>query len=678
MARVLEREAHVGRDVRRLPVLQRDRVRHGLPDVARVVRGLAGLAHRDLDEVELEEGHEVPGRRRRVDRPFVSVLEQGGDEPGVVQVGVGDDDRIERTERQDLGRVQVRRSVVLRDQDAAVDQDLRLPGTQEGGGAANLPESAERRDPHVVLPLRDLPREAPADLLQERLPLVVNRPKVLPDLLDRLRRDRRGPHDLGRPADLLLDLIQDGAVAADDDAGGESLDRDLPGLRLEVYPGDLRFGEDHLADHLLRLVLGGEERRIRSDDDPAPQLLRDLSHEVVRLCEDLHVLRVDHDRGAFEVDLRDFHVVRYHFLHDASRVVQNVLDGHRTSLWPEVASDSGQFHTRFALLDFFVVEHLEAVFRNEGHVDPFARDRVALHGGGHRADRQVRPLFERHVVLPVVFQDPVYVGTPGTAGHEFVREGSTRCVEGVDVASCTVPAADHELDPIGVEPASTQDVRGKGRTGLDGHRDAALQLVQLDLRGDVAGEDLQISDQAGRRQAEIVVQSIDFLRSLVGDQCPGGRSAIRREHHAVLANEPPRRRSGLDFLGNRYHSYTPVQKGVTNDSRRIRPALFTNDDLSPSAGTVFSRALPTWRDRGFDMRTRPRIPPNRKQVRNYVVSLMVGAIAGSVGWIVVVRPSLLMATVLLICAPSIVVIVIAISIAAAPKEWRKAMLANPK
>jgi len=78
------------------------------------------------------------------------------------------------------------------------------------------------------------------------------------------------------------------------------------------------------------------------------------------------------------------------------------------------------------------------------------------------------------------------------------------------------------------------------------------------------------------------------------------------------------------------------------------------------------------------MRFRPRIPPNRKQVRNYVVSLMVGAIAGSVGWIVVVRPSLPMATVFLICAPSIVVIVIAISIAAAPKEWRKAMLAKPK
>src|SRR6266566_3010808 len=596
----------------------------------------------------------------------------------MVEVSVGDDDGVDRAERGDLRGVQVRRAVVFRDQDAAVDEDLRISRAQQRRGPSDLTETAEGSDPNVILPRRHLARKSSADLLQEGLPFVVDRPKILSNLLDGLRGNRRRPDDLRGPPDLLLDLIEDRAVTANDHSGGEGLDRHLARLRLEIDPGDLRFRGDHLTDDLLRFLGSREQGRIRPDDDPAPQLLRDLSHEVVRLCEDLHVLRVDHDRGAFEVDLRDFHVVRDHFLHDASRVVQNVLDGHRTSLWPEVTTDSGQFHTRFAFLDFFVVEHLEAVFRNEGHVDPFARDRVAFHGGGHRADREVRPLFERHVVLPVVFQDPVYVGTPGTAGHEFVREGSTRCVEGVDVASQAVPAADHELDPIGVEPASTQDVRGEGRARLDGHRDAALQLVQLDLRGDVAGEDLQISDEAGRRQAEVVVESIDFLRPLVGDQGPGGRSAIRREHHAVLANEPQRRRAGLDFLGNRYHSYTPVQKGVKNDSRSIRPALFKNDDLSPSAGTVFRRALPTWRDRGFGMRTRPRIPPNRKQVRNYVVSLMVGAIAGSVGWIVVVRPSLSMATVFLICAPSIVVIVIAISIAAAPKEWRKAMLAKPK
>src|SRR5207249_1607478 len=74
--------------------------------------------------------------------------------------------------------------------------------------------------------------------------------------------------------------------------------------------------------------------------------------------------------------------------------------------------DSGQFHTCLALFDFLVVEHLEAVFGNEGYVDSFAGDGVAFHRGGHRADREVRALVERHVVLVVVFEDPVHVRTP--------------------------------------------------------------------------------------------------------------------------------------------------------------------------------------------------------------------------------------------------------------------------
>ena len=78
------------------------------------------------------------------------------------------------------------------------------------------------------------------------------------------------------------------------------------------------------------------------------------------------------------------------------------------------------------------------------------------------------------------------------------------------------------------------------------------------------------------------------------------------------------------------------------------------------------------------MQTSPRIPPNRKQVRNYVVSVMIGVIAGSAGWIVVMRSSLLEAALLLICAPSVVLIVVAIAILTAPKEWRKAMFAKDR
>src|SRR3989475_2477727 len=469
----------------------------------------------------------------------------------MVQVSVGDDHGVDRAERGDLRGVQIRRAVVFRDQDAAVDEDLRFARAQQRRGPSDLTESAEGGDPNVILTRRHLARKSPADLLQERLTFVVNRSEILANLLHGLRGNRRRPDDFWGPPDLLLDLIEDRTVAAYDHARGESLDRHLARLRLEIDPGDLRFRWDHLTDDFLGLLGCREQGRIGPYDDPAPQLLGNLSHEVVRLCEDLHVLRVDHDRGAFEVDLRDFHVVRDHFLHDASRVVQNVLDGHRTSLWPEVATDSGQFHTRFALLDFFVVEHLEAVFRNEGHIDPFAGDRVALHGGGHGPDREVRSLFERHVVLPVVFEDPVHVRAPGAAGHELVGQGPAGRVERVDVASRAVPAANHELDPGRIESGPAQDVRGEGRAGLDRHRDAALQLVQLDLLSNVSSEDLQVSDESGRREPEVLVESVHLLRSLVGNQGPGGRPAIGREDDSVLADQAQRGRAGLNFPGNR-------------------------------------------------------------------------------------------------------------------------------
>src|SRR5207244_3926622 len=221
VARILEREADVRRDVRRLAILERNRVRDRLPDVARLIRGLAGLAHGDLDEVELEERHQIAGRRGRVDRAFVSVLEQRWHQTRVVQVRVGDDDRIDRAEGRDLRGIQVRGAVVFRDQDAAVDEDVRFSRAQQRGGASDLTESSERRDPDVILARRHLAGEAAADLFPERLAFVVDRPEILADLLDGLRGDRRRPDDLRGPPDLFLHLIQTRAVAADDRPGGE-------------------------------------------------------------------------------------------------------------------------------------------------------------------------------------------------------------------------------------------------------------------------------------------------------------------------------------------------------------------------------------------------------------------------------------------------------------------------
>src|SRR6266705_196471 len=258
----------------------------------------------------------------------------------------------------------------------------------------------------------------------------------------------------------------------------------------------------------------------------------------------------------------------------ASFRMSSMVIGHhfgRSRLW-----DSGQFHTCLALLDFLVVEHFESVFRDECHVDSFAGYGVAYHGSRHGADREVRALVERHVVLEMVFEHTVHVRAPGATRDELVRQGSAGRIEGEDVSAGAVPAADHELDPVRIKAAAAEDVRRQGGACLHGHRDASLQLVQLDFGGDVSSEDLQIPDETCRRQADVVIESVHLLRSLVGDQRPGGRAAVCREDDAIFADEAQRRGAGLVFSGNRCHSYTPVQKGVKNDSRSIRPAVFKN------------------------------------------------------------------------------------------------------
>src|SRR5207245_11547551 len=51
---------------------------------------------------------------------------------------------------------------------------------------------------------------------------------------------------------------------------------------------------------------------------------------------------------------------------------------------------------------------------------------------------------------------------------------------------------------------------------------------------------------------------------------------VRGEGLAILAEQGQRGGAGLDLSVNSCHSYTPVQNGVKNDSRSIRPALFKN------------------------------------------------------------------------------------------------------
>ena len=67
-------------------------------------------------------------------------------------------------------------------------------------------------------------------LLQELLPFGLDLPQIGTDLGDGLGRYRRCADHLRGPADLLLDLVEDRALLADDQAGGDRLDGDLSGL----------------------------------------------------------------------------------------------------------------------------------------------------------------------------------------------------------------------------------------------------------------------------------------------------------------------------------------------------------------------------------------------------------------------------------------------------------------
>src|SRR5437867_3044137 len=106
---------------------------------------------------------------------------------------------------------------------------------------------------------RHLAYEATSDLLEERLSLVVDRPEILADLFDGLRRNGRRPDDLWGPPDLFLDLVENRTVATNDHSRREGLDRHLARLRLEIDPGNLRLRRDDLADDLLRFLRRREQ-----------------------------------------------------------------------------------------------------------------------------------------------------------------------------------------------------------------------------------------------------------------------------------------------------------------------------------------------------------------------------------------------------------------------------------
>ncbi len=227
----------------------------------------------------------------------------------MVEVGVRDDDRVQRIERQELGRVEVGGPVGAR-VDPAVDQDLRVLGREEMRAAADLPVAAEGRVPGPQLLGKRVAGDPDPDLLQKRAPVVERVAQVDADLFDRLRRDRGCPDNGGDPTDTALQIVQHRAAPADRGAGIRGLDRDLAGLGLEEELVDLRLGRDQLPDLFLGLLGVDQRGGVAADENPAAEALGDLPEEVPAGEEGVQLLRVEDDVRAFQLDVGDLDVVR--------------------------------------------------------------------------------------------------------------------------------------------------------------------------------------------------------------------------------------------------------------------------------------------------------------------------------------------------------------------------------
>ena len=151
----------------------------------------------------------------------------------MVQVGMGENDRIELGERVDLRNVQVRGAVLVVRFLTAVYEHFAVRGREEKCCPAYFPATAEHGDPEPLVPLHgilalfptgNIAVNAPADCPQELLSFLIDRAEVLPHLLDRAALDWGSPDYFRGPADIPGDIPQGSPVLADNNAGFFRLD----------------------------------------------------------------------------------------------------------------------------------------------------------------------------------------------------------------------------------------------------------------------------------------------------------------------------------------------------------------------------------------------------------------------------------------------------------------------
>ncbi len=313
MPRIVECQPHIGGYIGRLIVIDRYNVQYLVPDVGRLVGRFFRLTVDQLDEIELQHGHEVPCGRCTVNGAVVPVLEEHRQDPAVIHMGMGYHNGVYLAERLHLRDVEVREPVAGRVYPGIYEYPalLRLKKRRR---SADLPEASEGRHPDELLPgLQGGPGYLAAYAPEYLGPLLPVVPQISSDIRDRLGVYGRSPDRLYVPSGISSYLVEELTPLANYDMGVCGLDHDHARIIIEEHVRYVGIRRGHLLYPCLNVVGITEGLGIRSYVESLPELVGQLLCDIGILRELLEILGIYDDYRSFEFDARYIYLSWHYF-----------------------------------------------------------------------------------------------------------------------------------------------------------------------------------------------------------------------------------------------------------------------------------------------------------------------------------------------------------------------------
>ena len=208
-------------------------------------------------------------------------------------------------------------------------------GLEEHTGASDLSESSECGDPHEVLAsvVVDGPGDELSNLHQDIRPLVTCVSHVSTDIGDGLGVDRRCTDRFDVPSAFLLDIVELLSALTYECTRIGQFDGDDTGVEVEIEGGFLLILRKSCADHLLNGVGvlhhgGWIGTYVHSLLESGSEKLGDVGV----LGELVEILRIYHERGAFEFHGCDVQTGRYYPTDLLADVSDTVVSSHNINL----------------------------------------------------------------------------------------------------------------------------------------------------------------------------------------------------------------------------------------------------------------------------------------------------------------------------------------------------------